>query len=431
MKTTFWSFIFALLIVGCGVGVDPQNIAGGTEVKSSLSRELSPSDAAVAALTAGNRDFGMALFQKVAAENTGKNVFISPHSVSIALTMAYAGAVGDTASQMRTALAYSPADDVLHESFNALDIALSERGQEVVEEDTGIPFQLSVVNAAWGQTGYHFEDAYLDVLALNYGAGMRLLDFMTDPDASRITINDWVAQESMDRIKDLLPPGSITGATSLVLTNVIYFKANWLNKFKTEFTVDAPFTLLDGQTVTSKMMHTADDLRHGTGTGYEYLEVPYVGENVAMMLVLPDAGQFEVVEAALDGATFGAMMADAVTAHGKLAMPRFTFGFESGLNDSLKALGMTDAFAEGIADFSGMDGAPHNLYISLVQHKSFVAVDEEGTEAAAATAVVMDNTSIPEDTFDMTFNRPFLFAIVDKPTGALLFVGRVLNPTVE
>ena len=431
MKTTFLTLLIAIFIVGCGVADNPLNNSGGTEVKSSLTRELSPSDVGVVNLTAGNRDFGLALYQKVAAENPGKNVFISPHSISLALTMAYAGAIGDTASQMRTALAYGVNDDVLHESFNALDIALSQRGQEVVDDDTGSPFQLSVVNAAWGQNDYYFLDTYLDVLAVNYGSGMRLLDFMTNPDASRITINDWVAKQSMDRIKDLLPQGSISSMTRLVLTNVIYFKANWLNKFESKFTVDAPFTLLDGSTVSSKMMHTADDLQYGAGTGYEYLEVPYVGWNVAMMLILPDAGQFETVESALDGPTFGGMVADAVQGHGKLAMPRFTFGFESALNDSLKALGMTDAFAEGIADFSGMDGAPNNLFISLVQHKSFVAVDEDGTEAAAATAVVMDETSIPVDSFDMTFDRPFLFAIVDKPTGSLLFLGRVLDPSAE
>lgn len=405
---------------------------GGEEVRSSLSREMSPATDGVAALTAGNRDFGFDLYHQLVAANDGKNVFISGHSVSIALAMAYAGAKGDTAAQMKTMLGFTGDDAATHVAFNALDLDLDKRGtEELAPDEGGDPFELSVVNQAWGRVGFEFLETYLDLLALNYGAGMRLLDFVGDPDGSRVTINEWVEDETHERIVDLLPEGSISAATALVLTNVIYFKASWLKKFDKGDTVDDEFTRLDDTTVAVKMMSKYDEARHGVGDGYEYLEVPYVGEKVAMALILPDAGRFDEVEAALDGPAFGGMIEDAVASTGTLRLPRFTFGFDSALNDSLKALGMTNAFGAGSADFSGIDGAPGNLFISLVQHKSFVAVDEDGTEAAAATAVVMDETSGPADTYDLTFDRPFLFAIIDRPTGAVLFLGRVLDPTVE
>jgi len=402
-----------------------------TEAMSLLSRDMTPSEAGIQALTDGNRAFAFNIYQKVIAENPGKNVFVSPHSISVALAMTYAGALGDTATQMKNVLHFGTNDSTTHESFNALDLALASRGTEVVEADTGSPFQLSIVNAAWGQIDYPFLSTYLDVLALNYGAGMYLLDFLNNPSASRTTINDWVALHTMDRILNLLPQGSIDDATRLVLTNVIYFKANWLNKFIKELTVDDTFTRADDSAVTAHMMKKEDDLMYGIGDNYQLVEVPYVGNKVSMVLVLPDAGKFATVEAGLTGTGFSQMMASAVLSHGFITLPRFTFRFESSLNDVLKALGMTDAFDSNVADFSGMNGILHSLFISLVYHKSFVAVDEDGTEAAAATAVVVSDTSIPAVEFDIKMNRPFLFAMVDKPTGALLFLGRGMDPTEE
>ncbi|HPB51841.1 MAG TPA: serpin family protein [Myxococcota bacterium] len=416
-----------LALSGCDNTVDP---AGMQVVSSDMSRDMAPSGQGIETLTAGNSAFGFELYLDLAARNEGKNVFISPHSVSSALAMAYAGARGETASQMRQTLGFGEQPESTFEAFNALDLELDRRGSEQLQADEkGDPFELSVVNQAWGRIGFEFLQPYLDVLAVNFGAGLRLMDFTNDPDGSRVVINDWVAEQTRDRIPDLLPEGSISPATALVLTNAIYFKASWRNKFDKEDTVDDEFTRLDGATVGVKMMKAYDELRHFVGDGYEYLEIPYVGDKVVMALILPDAGRFDEVEAGLSGDAFASMVQGSVDAAGYLRMPRFTFEFESSLNDSLKAMGMTAAFSAGGADFSGIDGIPGNLFISLVQHKSFVAVDEEGTEAAAATAVVMDETSAPMDTFDMTFDRPFMFAIVDQLTGAVLFVGRVVDPS--
>ncbi len=419
--------VAAVAVAGCGGTNLP---ADAQEVKSELSRNMTPAADGVADLTQGIRTFGFDIYHELVAANDGKNIFLSPHSVAIALAMAYAGAKGDTAAQMKVMMGFTGDDAATHEAFNAMDLDLDKRGTEQLKVDEdGDPFELSVVNQAWGRIGFNFLEAYLDVLALNYGAGLYLLDFTDDPDGSRLTINDWVADQTHDRILDLLPAGSISPATALVLTNVIYFKASWLDKFDVANTVDAQFNRLDGTKVDVKMMHKYDELLHGTGDGYEFLRVPYVGENVEMILVLPNPGQFTEVEAAMDGAAFDAMLAASESAQGNLALPRFTFGFESSLNDSLMALGMTDAFTSGVADFSGIDDRPGNLFISLVQHKSFVAVDEKGTEAAAATAVVIDEGTAVLDSFDMTFDRPFLFAIYDRPTGAILFLGRVMDPT--
>lgn len=429
MRSILLAIFLVLAITACG-GSDGEFVEDtGAVAQSSLSRNMSPSETGIAALTAGNRDFGVELYRLLGSANPGQNVFVSPHSISLALAMTYAGAAGNTATQMRDVLRFGGDQTTTHEAFNALDLELATRGDEIVPDDQGNPFELSVVNAAWGQTGYTFLPGYLDVLALNYGAGIRLLDFAAQPDPSRLVINDWVADQSNDRIKDLLPPNSISELTRLVLTNVIYFKANWMNQFDKAATQDGVFHRNDGSTVTVPTMHINEDLAYGTAADCQFVALPYVGGQVAMYVIVPDAGRFDAVEAALDGPTLGQMIGGATMAHGKLALPKFTFEFSSVLNDALVGMGMTDAFDGDLADFSGINGIPNDLFISLVIHKSFVAVDEDGTEAAAATAVVMDTTGMPTQSFDLTVDRPFLFAIVDRPTGALLFMGRVTDPS--
>ena len=261
--------VLAVSMAACDSGVTPLD---GQVVQSQLTRNMSPAEDGVADLTAGNTEFGFDLYRQLAAENEGKNVFISPHSVSLALSMAYAGAVGETAAQMKAMLGFDGEDAVTLESFNALDLELDKRGTEQLEQgQEGNPFELSVVNQAWGRIGFDFVDSYLDTLAVNFGAGMRLLDFLNDPDGSRVTINDWVEEETHDRIEDLLPEGSISEATELVLTNVIYFKASWADEFDVANTESATFNKLDGSTVDVDMMHKYDTLKHGVGQDFEYL----------------------------------------------------------------------------------------------------------------------------------------------------------------
>lgn len=418
-----------VMVSGCGVVTIPSD---AQEVRSELARNMTPATDGIQKLASGTSDFGFDLYHGLVADADGGNIFISPYSISLALSMAWAGSKGQTAEQMRAVLGFKDGDAKTQEAFNALDISLNTRGSEELPlDEKGDPFQLSVVNQAWGRIGFEFLSGYLDILALNYGAGLYLLDFANDPDGSRETINEWVEDQTNDRIVDLLPPESISPATALVLTNAIYFKASWFKEFDPEDTVDAAFNRLDGSSVTARMMKKWDELRYVREQDWQALVVPYVGQNVAMILVLSDPGRFTEVETAMDGSMLDEILSSAVDASGYVALPKFTFGFNAMLNDPLKALGMTDAFSAGEADFSGIDGVPGNLFISLVQHKTFVAVDEKGTEAAAATAVVMDEASAPTEMFDITFDRPFFFAIVDIPTRAPLFMGRVMDPTAK
>lgn len=400
----------------------------GEEVASSVARETEPdaSAADIAQLTADDADFGLALYRELAAEGDG-NLFLSPHSISVALAMTYAGAEGATQTQMADALRFSLPEARLHPAFNALDWALQSRAEldpEIYEAGDG--FRLSIVNQLFGQTGFSFEAAFLDTLALHYGAGLRLLDFATNAEGSRVLINDWVEAVTEERIVDLLPEGSISEYTRLVLVNAIYFKASWQAPFDPVDTAPASFSTLGGGTVTADTMHGSVMSRCGAGEGYAVAELPYVGDALTMTLLVPDVGRFGEVEAALDGEALQAALSGLEACLLTVAMPKFSFRHAFNAKDPLIALGMVDAFG-GEADFSGVTTADA-LSIGGVYHQAFVALDEEGTEAAAATAVVEDGTGVPEEV-TLTVDRPFLFLIRDAPTGAVLFLGRVADPT--
>ncbi|RLB55998.1 MAG: serpin family protein, partial [Deltaproteobacteria bacterium] len=269
-----------------------------------------------------------------------------------------------------------------------------------------------------------FLQPFLDTLAVYYGAGLYLLDFMSDPEAGRLVINDWVAGQTEDRIKDLIPPPAITVNTKLVLVNAIYFNAKWKEVFNDKLTADGAFTLLDGNTVTVPMMVHENPQPYAAGSGWQAVEIPYDGDELSMVIVVPDdlTGFEDGLDAGKLAGIFSALGNDSVT----LSMPRFSIeGATFSVKKVLTDLGMADAFVLGAADFSGMDGT-HNLYISDVLHQAFVAVNEYGTEAAAATAVVMNDFGVPNH---LDVNRPFIFFIRDLQTDTVLFIGRVLDPS--
>jgi serpin B len=268
---------------------------------------------------------------------------------------------------------------------------------------------------------------FLDTLATNYGAGLRLLDFMQEPEPSRQTINDWVSEQTEERIKDLIPEGAITPATRLVLANAIYFDAKWQQPFEAELTGDGAFHTLDGQEVTVPMMNMSKPptLSYMQGQGYQAVELPYKGGQASMLLIVPDQGQFESFEAGLDAAQVRSIVGELEPQQVELTMPKFSFEANASLAPTLANMGMPDAFGDA-ADFSGMTG-DRSLLISDVFHKAFVAVDEAGTEAAAATAVVMVEMAMPMPNIVLTVDRPFVFMIRDTESGTLLFVGRVVE----
>ena len=418
--------LITLTIVASLVGCTTPS-ASADEVRSEKPRESTPSlpSGDLEELVDGNNAFAFDLYHQ--AIDGQENLFYSPYSISIALAMTYTGARGDTESQMATAMHYNLSQDALHPAFNFVDQELNSRGEGAQGKD-GEGFRLNVVNAIWGQKDYSFLQEYLDTLAMNYGAGLRVLDFENAAEESRLTINGWVEDQTEERIKDLIPQGGINSMTRLVLTNAVYFNAAWASQFEESMTSPGDFHLLDGGSVQVPMMRQMEGFRYAEMDGFKAVELPYDGFELSMVLLVPDGGRFEEVEQVLDSALVDGAIGALQSTEVMLTMPRFKLESSLGLNQALVALGMTDAFAPGAADFSGMDGSK-DLFIADVIHKSFVEVDEAGTEAAAATAVVMEATSAPMQPVELNVDRPFIFLIRDIETGTTLFVGRVMDPS--
>jgi len=408
-----------------GLAACAQPVAGEV-IQSEKPRVTLPdvNEADMATLVDGNSAFAFDLYQ--ALREADGNLFYSPHSISLALVMTYAGARGETAQQMADTLHFVLPHNRLHPAFNGMDLELGRRGEGARGKD-GEGFRLNIVNAIWGQKDYKFLSEFLDLMAVNYGAGLRILDFTNAPEESRITINKWVSDQTEGRIEDLIPQGLIDTLTRLVLTNAIYFNAAWQYPFQEDMTEDGPFYLLDGGEVTVPMMRQAELFGYAEGDGYQAVELPYDGGELSMVLLLPQAGHFEAFEDALDAQQVNRIIGRLEHRQVTLAMPRFEFESSFGLKGALTLMGMPLAFSGG-ADFSGMTGN-RDLFIADVVHKAFVSVDEAGTEAAAATAVVMPLAMPPEEPVEVTFNRPFVFLIHDIETGTILFVGRVVNPS--
>lgn len=399
-------------------------------VRSSLQRLAAPSvaDADKTALTTGNTAFALALYRQLASDaaNSGGNIFFSPLSVSEALAMTYTGARGATASEMAAALHFTLPQERLHPAFGWLDLELASRGQGAQGKD-GQPFRLSVSNSLWGDAQSRFEAPFLDTLAQYYGAGMNVVDFRTAAEPSRMLINDWVAKKTEQRIKDLLPPGSLSTYTRMVLVNAVYFNAAWQSKFLKPATASTPFTKLDAATVQVDMMKQDLVLRYAAGSDYQVAELPYDGGELAMLVILPAAGQFDRFEQAFGAATLDTILAALGSQYVRLSLPKFKVSGGFSLKAAMQALGMQTAFTEH-ADFSGISGS-EALLIQDIFHKGYADIDENGTEAAAATGVVTGVTSVPEaPTISFKADRPFLLFILDKKTNTIVFAGRVLDP---
>ncbi len=391
----------------------------GVEIQREASPNIDPGliDQQVAA----NNDFSFDLYRSLRLEET--NLFFSSYSISTAVAMAYGGARGETEKQMSSTLHYSLPQEQLHPVFNLLDQSLNTPASE------GDGFQLHTVNSLWGQEQFPFLPDFLALIARNYGAGVRLVDFTEDAsrEAARQTINEWVSQQTNEMIQELLPEGMLDGLTRLILVNAIYFKGEWQDPFENG-TEDAPFTLPDGEQVSVPTMSRRAVAPYFQGEGYQAIRLPYKGDRTEMILVMPDVGKFSELEQTLDRISFEGLLSSLEDHDIKLYMPKFQFVYSTDLKEVLAQMGMPAAFDPGGADLSGIydqEAEKSNLFISHIAHKAFVAVDEKGTEAAAATGVVGEIESMP---IELHIDHPFIFIIRDWQTGSILFAGRVLDP---
>jgi serpin B len=384
-----------------------------------------PPDANVVSVVEGTNQFALDLYAKLGTASDG-NLFFSPQSISTALSMTYAGARGDTSLQMGKALHLNLAPDDLASAQATLIKQLNDAGKNGL-------YQLSIANRLWGQQGYHFLEGFLKTLRDDYQADLEQLDFQTQPERARQTINDWVAQATQGKIKDLIPSGLLNEMTRLVLTNAVYFKGKWQQPFKPDATKPAPFFLSAGKQADVPMMYQKQRCRFGKfdlagQAGLQVLELPYQGDELSMVVLLPNQKDgLSALEKQLTVENLKLWTTKLSLPEVKIWLPKFKLSAEFQLRDVLADLGMPLAFTPHRADFSGMDGQ-HDLYISAVVHKAYVDVNEEGTEAAAATGVAVGAMAMPANPPEFRADHPFLFLIRDKKTGCILFMGRMTDP---
>lgn len=391
---------------------------------SRLPAETQPSATATsdqAAVVEGNNAFAIDLYNQLRTQSG--NLFFSPDSISTALAMTFAGARGDTATEMAKTLHFTLLPQRLHPAMGGILSNLNAPHDG---------YQLRLANALWAQQGYTFLDDFLNVTKSDYGASLKQVDFKDAPETARLTINQWVEQQTEDKIKDLVQPGILSKKTKLVLTNAIYFKGDWQTQFDKAQTRDEDFHLSAVQNAKTSMMHREGEFNYFDGGTFQILEIPYKSGGLSMIVLLPkDVGGMFALEQSLITPNIKQWLGQLRQVPKViLTMPRFKMTQQFELQDTLGSMGMTLAF-DAHADFSGMTGN-RDLFISAVIHKAYIDVDEEGTEAAAATAVVMRSMMArmqqPEPPV-FRADHPFIFMIRDNRSGGILFMGRVADPT--
>jgi len=406
----------------------------GADTRTQQTGALPLSNAHLAELGRGNNEFACHMYGRL-KEDRG-NLFFSPYSLRTALAMAYAGAKGETAAQMKLALRFTLKDEALHAAFarTAAELAPPEPGG----------YRLTIANSLWGQKGYKWQDPFLNITNSYYGSGLSIVDFMGDMEAARKTINAWVENKTNDRIKDLIPKNGLSETTRLALVNAIWFKGDWLHPFRKAATKDEPFYVSPSEKVSAPMMHRRGrGYRYAATDGLQILELPYQGAKLSMFVLLPKARDgLTALESMLTVKKLHQWMERAAVPAGNevdVYLPKFRMVWgTTEMTPFFKALGMTIPFASGKADFSGMNGVtPPNmeaLSIAAIFHKAFVEVNEEGTEAAAATAVGMKAMAMPMPSTPTPVFRadhPFIFLIRDNVSGGILFLGRLMNPKTQ
>jgi len=372
----------------------------------------------VSSLVDSLNDFSFSFYQQIESREEG-NIFFSPYSIFVALSMAYEGAKGNTATEMQNILNILQNDSASLGSFGRVYNLLNQNQDG---------YTINTANAFWAHQDYEFLQEYLSLLENFYMAEANELDFSKNVEASEI-INSWIEEQTHDKINDMIQPDMLSDLTKLVLTNAIYFKGLWANPFNPDDTYETDFELTLDETVTVNMMKSDSEnsISNYTETDdLHILELPYVGNDLSMIIILPKENNISIAESAINAENLSDWMNDLNEIEIDVEIPKFKFEKKYSLNNLLKEMGILDAFLPGIANFSGMDGTKY-LFISEALHQSYVEVNEEGTEAAAATAIVMTTSYVP-DQKEFIADHPFIFLIQHKETGAILFMGRVMNP---
>lgn len=373
----------------------------------------------------GSNAFAIDLYGRLSAQPG--NLFFSPESISTAFAMTYAGAHGQTATEMARVFHYTLPPERLHPAIGALLAGMNAPHPG---------YALSVTDALWAQQDEKFLPAYVKLVQTNYGAGFHPVDFKSAPDSVRATINQWVAKQTNDKIRNLLGPGTVTPLSRLILTNAIYFKAAWADQFSKNLTENQDFHLSASKTIQAPTMHNSGGYYYLKGPSFQALAMPYEKGEISMLILLPDSVDgLPALERSLTAGNLEKWTTALSYAHEVVvSLPSFKITQQFELSSTLEGLGMKTAFDANSADFSGMTG-DKSLVISAAIHKAYIDLDENGTEAAAATAVVMamatamQQRTPPPPPIYFTADHPFLFLIRDNASGAVLFMGRITDPT--
>jgi serpin B len=394
--------------------------------QSSIERNLNPqvSDADFAVVVTGNITFALTSFPLLDPKGATNTVF-SPYSIAQVLALTAAGAKGNTLDEVNHALSFSLPQERLNPVLDRLSLLLSTETTVATSLSEQLP-HLSISDAVWAQQGVPINKKYLDTLAANFGAGLQLLDFADQPEASRIDINAWVEHQTNGRIKELIASGGVSSATHIILTNTVWFKANWESKFNLESTSNQVFIGRTGASSSVPFMHETHAFPYTEIGGCQAIDLPYSGGKLSMLLIMPNAGSFDALLASFNAGMYSDIRSHLERKQLMLGLPKFTFNTILNLKSPLTALGMVDAFSKAKADFSGIDGQ-HDLFIDSVVHQAFIDVNENGTEASAATAVEMRPRFAVSKPIRLNIDHPFMFLLHDVQTGVILFMGKVVS----
>lgn len=417
-KMGFLSIIIGCLIILAGIVYTLYFVAPNSDLITTqipLADDTNATAESVGSLVDSLNDFSFNFYQKI-AQSEEDNIFFSPYSIFVALSMAYEGARGNTATEMQKVLNVIQNDSATLGSFGRIYNLLNQNQKG---------YTINTANAFWAHQDYEFLKEYLVLLENFYMAEANELDFSKNVKAAN-TINNWIEEQTHDKIKDMIQSDMLSDLTKLVLTNAIYFKGLWDSPFEPDSTYETDFELTSGETVKVNMMGDSKyfNFNYSETDTLQILELNYDGNDLSMIIILPKENNISIAESAMDAENLTNWKTNLFEIEIDVEIPKFKFETKYSLTNLLKDMGIVDAFSPGVANFSGMDGT-NNLFISNALHQAYVEVNEEGTEAAAATAIIVELTAI---TNQFRADHPFVFLIQHKETGAVLFMGRVMNP---